>query len=307
MKTNISFNIGQSFIKAIIAGSDISTCTSLIRIKKTKTSADPIIEVDNTITPPSTINVNIDSDTTKALTNGLYYYEVITVLGDTETVIDYGGCLIGDIALNNTGITTEDIFTVVNDKTLMIVLNDEMQYNRMYKVFMEYTTNEGTTKNTIIFTSQYHPLFCSIDDVKLILKKYGISSTDEEVYRTIKSNSEAIKTLTKRADITDWDAALPEEFAKYTALKTAYDLAMGVFVSLSTSAQQTKTLADLTVSYGNTPDSSTQMLKTLYEQLKPWYDMCVGSNIRANAASFTKANNATKEFSYPYTRLWSES
>jgi hypothetical protein len=82
---------------------------------------------------------------------------------------------------------------------------------------------------------------------------------------------------------------------------------MGVFVSLSTSAQQTKTLADLTVSYGNTPDSSTQMLKTLYEQLKPWYDMCVGSNIRANAASFTKANNATKEFSYPYTRLWSES
>ena len=239
-----------------------------------------------------------------SLGKGIYYYTVSSGIS-----ILTGGLIVGAAVITSSDGTEEDIYLIQDGAKVFVMMNDSMQRNTDYILTSTYEYqadgNPDIYYNTqvISFSSDYYPLFCTFSSVKGLVELYHIQVSDELIYKTIRDNSEAIKRLTTRTDIADWDLELPHEFGEYVKNKCIYDLVLNAYVNSSVTSGHSKSLGELEIR--NQTDSSVyELLKTLKENMYPWYDLAMGTGIAGKAAmaAVVRATGADKGFSYPYPR-----
>ncbi len=186
---------------------------------------------------------------------------------------------------------------------------DDLDNNCEYIVVVT-TDVEDTEGNSLsqeysyTFTSQYDPIYASFNNVMLDLQQYMSNINEDFVYRYIRENSQSIRTLTKRRDI-NWNNPPPYEVQQYVRFKTVYDIVLNAYVkSVGGSGKKTR-LGDLDVDKKSASADMATIIKSLQDNLQPWYDMSLGiqNRGRAKSVSFVKGGRqGTYSDVYPFPR-----
>ena len=133
------------------------------------------------------------------------------------------------------------------------------------------------------FTTQYCPLFTTLNRVKLLLGPIADSIVDDTIYRMIHKNSlDAIDLYGLQNNVVvpyyyfgcTWEN-VPAALRRYVECKTAYDILALLLVNQSLGSgggggDQLKTLGDMTIKYGGAAASSAssgdpKQMKDLYQ------------------------------------------
>ena len=177
----------------------------------------------------------------------------------------------------------------LNGKTLSIVPDDALEYNKKYIITVEAGLT-GTTDLTgayltlasdyqFWFTSKYCPLFTTLDRVRLEAGPPADSLIDDTIFRMIHKNSidvvDLINTTQRSTTGTsiaydfwgcDWQL-VPYELRRYVECKTAYDILALIELVNNSDTNQLKTLGDMTIRYGG-PGSAANA--AVDEAVKTW-------------------------------------
>lgn len=151
-------------------------------------------------------------------------------------------------------------------------------YNKEYRVTI-YAGISGVLPNTSVaeltsnyefwFTTQYCPLFTTLNRVKLLIGPVADSIVEDTIYRMIHKNSlDAIDLYGLQNNMVydplAWGCTyenVPAILRRYVECKTAYDILALLKVNQAFSAgggggDQLKTLGDMTIKYGGASSSS---------------------------------------------------
>lgn len=140
------------------------------------------------------------------------------------------------------------------------------------------------------FTSQYCPLFTTLNRVKLAAGPYAEQYTDDTIYRMIHRNSMDIIDIYNISYSTNYaydsqgcdPSGAPYAFRRYVECKTAYDLLSLLKLNGSldgtSGGDQLKTLGDMTIKYGGA-GSSAGAFRPDQNKLKELYD-CWNEQLR---------------------------
>jgi hypothetical protein len=155
----------------------------------------------------------------------------------------------------------------MHDNLLAIVPSGNLNYNTVYKITIKagisgYMQDAAEWKPmesdySFWFTSQYCPLFTTVNRIRIETGPAADDLIDDSIYRMIYKNSldvVDIYNLSNGAsnDYTTWGCGpedIPYMFRRYVECKTAYDI-LALLESIDASAiNQTKSLGDLSIKY----------------------------------------------------------
>lgn len=143
---------------------------------------------------------------------------------------------------------------------------------------------------TVSFTSQYSPLFASVrrirSDYRTLFADYG----DDHINQLIHDNSKLAMELSEVAiDLAEEIPYAAKQFARY---KTEYDLAMDLFLTLSTKGgQQDKQIGDMRIAKQVTAPNLKPILDALKQHADTW-ELQLGGSKNAPASGVRAGGTA---------------
>lgn len=146
-------------------------------------------------------------------------------------------------------------------------------------------------ERVVSFTSQYNPLFASVrrirSDYRTLFAEFG----DDHINQLIHDNSKTAMELS-REEI-DLEEEIPFAAKQYARYKTEYDLAVDLFLSLTTKGgQQDKQIGDLRIMNQVQTPSLKPILDSLKQHVDSWETQLAGmkampsSGVRAGSTAY---------------------
>lgn len=201
---------------------------------------------------------------------------------------------------------------------ISIDLESDLVYNEQYDITLlagiSGIYNDATyylnNDYSFYFTSQYCPLFSTINRVKLTGGPIIDSFTDDTILRTIHKNSIDAVDLYNISQTTNyaygyWGCAyenVPLQLRRYVECKTAYDLISLIKLTNSISgsgSNQLKVLGDMTIKYGNSSNDNSSKYdpNKLKELFDCWNEML--RSFRTINYAVKGLNDISKSYAHP--------